>query len=308
MRHSIVTWDSSFRSFFHLLPALAAQDFDLAMVEVVLIEQRSRKTALQVAAASGVRPAEAVCEAIADRLAVDLVYLDEPDAVPYHPGRLLNVGLARASGEILSTMDVDLLVPRNFLAVLDWMHAEGDCIATLHRYDAAYPCGVTVADWTRQLIDHELILNTTLNRATPIPPTVANKAPLLSTRRAHWQAIGGYDDHPLFATAYTLFGRDISARLEILLGKKELPMPVAAVHPWHPREMQRQAATFQVLYQAQSALIGWSVEHKKPDHAARREVAERLMTQYRPQITEAIRTAEAQMLANARAPRPRPAA
>ena len=73
MRHSIVTWDSSFRSFFHLLPTLAAQDFDRAMVEVVLIEQRSRKTALEVAAATGVRPAEAVCEAVADRLAVDLV-------------------------------------------------------------------------------------------------------------------------------------------------------------------------------------------------------------------------------------------
>lgn len=308
MRHSIITWDSSFRNFFHLLPALAAQDFDLAEVEVILVEQRSRGTALEVAAAFGVEPAEAVCAALADRLAVDIVHLDEPDDEPYHPGRLLNVGIRRAQGEIVSTMDADMLLPRNFLAVLDRMHATGDCVATLHRYDAAYPCGVTVENWTRQLIDYDLILNTAANRATPIPAEVPNKAPLLSTRRAHWKAIGGYDDHPLFATAYTLFGRDVSARFELLLGKKELPMPMPAVHPWHPREVNRQTAIFQVLYQAQSALIGWSIDRKEPDRAARREVADRLMAQHRPHVLQAIRRAEAEMVANARAPRRRPAA
>lgn len=299
MKHSIVLWDCTFRNFFHLLESLTDQDYRLDDVEVIFVEQRSREMAEGYAKKEDVRSIWDVAEDVSDRLNVRVISLDEPLDEPYHPGRLLNAGLQQATGEILSTMDADLLVPRNFLTVLDQMHDRGPRLITLHRYRAAYPCGTTIDDWKNQIIDYDLIRSTCPDAYTPVPPVNGNKAPLLSTRRETWAAIEGYEEHRLFATAYTLFGRDIALRFSLALGRgKELPMPLACVHPWHPTEVSRDDSQIRILYQAQQAAIEWSKNNASATISARGMVLQQMYRDHAQAIDAAIAYAERDMHAS----------
>lgn len=301
IKHSIVTWDSSFRNFFHLLPSLSEQDYDLDNIEVIFVEQRSESTAQAVADAFGVSSVFQLCDTLRNRLNVRILCMNEPESEPYHPGRLLNAGLLEAQGEIVSTMDADILVTRDFLRVLDQVHAADPMVvANLYRYTADRPCGVSRKNWTRQIIDYELIRNTCPNGMSPIPDFVQNKAPLLSARREHWQAIHYYDSHRVFSTAYTLFGRDIAMRFRLLLGETEQVLPVASVHPWHPTELSRGQDIYQILFSVQDALIKWSEDNRCFDVEKRKAVSDVLYKKYQDAIETAIETSEQNMRASTR--------
>jgi hypothetical protein len=298
MKHSIVLWDCTFRNFFHLLDSLAQQAYDLGEVEVIVVEQRSRELAEGYARQEGVRSAWEVADDVADRLNVRILALDESMSTPYHPGRLLNVGLQEATGEILSTMDADLLVPAGFLSLLERMHERGQRVITLHRHQAAYPCGTTVDDWKHQIIDYDLILPTCPDAGVPIPQVNQNKAPLLSARRETWDAIEGYDEHVLFSTAYTCFGRDASVRFNVALGGgQEIPMPIACVHPWHPTEVQRNDMKIRCLYQAQNFAMKWSHTQQAPRVSQRNGYLQNLYGNNAVAIDGAIQYAEQHMVA-----------
>ncbi len=298
-KHTIISWDSTFRNFFHLLPSLANLEWGRDRLEVIFVEQRSAATAAAYAAAEGCKTVAQVSAEVADRLDVKVVHLDEDDAA-YHPGHLLNAGLARATGDIVSTMDADILVPRQFLRVLDELHKRGQRVFTMHRPMAVSPCGTTAADWKNQIIDYDLVRNLAPQAFQPIQAVVPNKAPLLSTRRENWEAIGGYDEHRLFSTAYTLFGRDVSLRFRLLLGDVELPMPMFAIHPWHPTEVNRSVNKIGVLYTAQEGLMTWSEARRVWDVRARRAVADHLYASNRDLVEAAIAFAEHEQMVSTR--------
>jgi len=296
IKHSIVSWDSCFRSFFHLLPSLAKQDYDLSQVEFIFVEQRSKALAQQYADAYSVQSFEQIAKQLNSPLHIKSIYLDESIETPYHPGRLLNAGLKVAQGDILSTMDIDILVPNNFLHTLDKIHDLNDpVVACIFRHTADRPCGVPASRWIEQIVDYDLILNTCPDKHAPVPTAVGNKAPLLSTRKEYWEKINYYDEHPIFSTAYTLFGRDISMRFNLLLGDVELPLPIAALHPWHPTEVNRGQDKIQMLYQVQQTAIEWSKNEKCYDVAQRNHFSELLYQQYRNQLDDAIRYSEKNM-------------
>lgn len=253
-----------------------------------------------MADALGLKPVCQVADDCRDRLNIRIIHLDEPDEIPYHPGRLLNEGLQRAQGAILSTMDADQLVPPNFLTVLDHVHHAGNGVAYMHRYAADRPCGVKKENWIHQIVDYQMVLNICLDRNTPIPETIENKAPLLSARRENWEAIEYYDAHPVFSTAYTLFGADITARFRMLLGDADIGLPVAAVHPWHPTELDRDMDAVQILYQVQKHVIEWSLTHRRFEVTARRAYADGLYQKHQSDIERAIRISEHKMMRNAR--------
>jgi hypothetical protein len=297
--HTIISWDSTFRNFFHLLTSLADLDWGRDRLQVIFVEQRSAATAAAYAAAEGCKSVAQVVAEVADRLDVTLVYLDEDDAA-YHPGRLLNAGLARATGDIVSTMDADILVPRQFLRVLDALHQRGQRVFTMHRPAALFPCGTTKADWKNQIIDYELVRNLAPQAFQPMQDVVHNKAPLLSTRRENWEAIGGYDEHRLFSTAYTMFGRDVSLRFRLLLGDVELPMPMYCIHPWHPTEVNRSDSKIGVMFAAQQGLIKWSEERRVFDVRKRKAVADQLYADNRALVEAAISFAEDEQMVSTR--------
>ncbi|MDZ7714099.1 MAG: glycosyltransferase family A protein [Rhodovibrio sp.] len=291
-KHSIIIWDRAFRNFFHLLPSLAEQDYPLDQIQIVVVEQNSEATAVTFAEREGCAPVGQVIASLPKEINVDVVYLEEDDQ-PYHPGRLLNEGLARSDGDICSTMDCDVLVPRDFLRILDRLHARGPRVVTMARSEAAFPCGTTIADWKNQIVDYDLVRNICPNAWAPIPRDAPNKAPLLSARRAHWDAIGGYDPHYVFSTAYTKFGMDVSTRFKLLLGQEaEIPHPKRCIHPWHPTEVNRQGDSAKVLFSIQDMLIRWSVTKGAWSLDQRHEVAETLYRKNAKLIDWAVTNAE----------------
>ncbi len=151
-KHSIISWDCSFRNFFHLISSLENQDYDLSNVEFIFIEQRSQSVADEICRTVATLPINEVVRRYTKKLQVQICYLEEADSEPYHPGRLLNRGIELAKGAYISTMDADILVPNNFFKVLDMVHARGDVVVCMHRYTAAYPCGVLFENWTNQII------------------------------------------------------------------------------------------------------------------------------------------------------------
>ena len=154
--HAIITWDRSFRNFFHLLPSLAEQDYPMEDVEVIVVEQMSREHASAYSAKEQCAPAEEVIAELKGRLNARVVYLGEDDGV-YHPGRTLNHGIRLTEGTIVSTMDADILVPRDFLSLLDRLHERGPRVVNMQRSQAPFACGTTNEDWKNQIIDFELV-------------------------------------------------------------------------------------------------------------------------------------------------------
>ncbi len=302
-KHAIITWDRSFRNFFHLLPSLAEQDYPMEEVEVIVVEQMSRSHALQYAGKEECAPAEEVIAGLEGKLTCRIVYLDEDDGV-YHPGRLLNHGIRLTTGTIVSTMDADILVPPDFLTLLDQLHARGPRVVNMQRSQAPFACGTTNADWKNQIIDFELVRNLCSDGWAPIPREVANKAPLISAPRTLWEQIQGYDEHPIFSTAYTLFGRDISLRFKLLIGEDcEIPHPRRCIHPWHPTEVDRKGDAAKVLFEAQTIMLRWSEQHSKHDREERTVFMDRFYQQNRAVIDDAIAMAEGRqksLLAGAR--------
>jgi len=300
VRHSIVAWDSSFRNAFHLLRSLAETDYDRDEVELIFVEQRAKAVADEVATTHGVASVEQVADDVGDRLRVEICYLDQRDDRPYHPGRLINAGLALASGTVVSTMDADVLVPADFFRALDDAHAKGNRVATMDRVEASKPCGVPVSDWTHQIIDYDRVLAICPRAKLPIPETVTNKAPLLSARREHWRAIGGYDAHRIFSTGYTLFGVDVSTRFGLLLGPVERGLPIRCVHPWHPTNMRRGEEIFRCLFEVQRRAIGWSRRMRSFDVRERAAISDALFEEHRTALEDAIAVAERSMREGAR--------
>jgi hypothetical protein len=176
----------------------------------------------------------------------------------------------------------------------------------MHRFQPDHPCGTTEEDWKNQILDYDLVLNTCMNRHQGIPRVVPNKAPLLSSRRDLWEAVEGYEEHRLFATAYTLFGGDISARFGIMIDQAEVPMPIGCVHPWHPTEVRRDDSQKKTLFEAQQRTIQHSMQNGYYRPSQRREYIEKLYETNREIIERAIESAEREMIDSSHGQLPAP--
>lgn len=293
--HSIICWDSCFRNFFHLLGSLAEQNYDLSTVEVIFVEQRSKTGAAEWAAQNGVPSVQETVDALDGKLNVRLYHLNQSAEHVYHPGALLNFGLRKSRGQFLSTMDVDILVPPIFLQMLDQAHVTSPRVVNMHRYMADAPCEVSTEEWTRQTLDYWKVFALCSDVKHRIPLRVYNYAPLLSAHRDHWEAIGYYDDHAIFSTPYTFFGRDVATRFGCLLGDVEHVLPIACVHPWHPTPIDRQKDSFQILHQCQTKLIEWSKNNGVAPLYARRPIANEIYREHGVEIDAAIALAEAEI-------------
>lgn len=291
--HSFITWDCCFRDFFHLIPSLSQCNTESDnTIEVILVEQRTREEAEKRARQNGVQMAEEVAGEVSSRINVDVIYMND-DGV-YHPGKALNHGIKKASGEIVSAMDADILVPERFVNLLDLLHSKGERLVTMNRLSAAFPCGTTKENWKDQVVDYELVSQLSPKYGKPIPEFVGNKAPLLSTRKNLWEEIGFYDEHFIFSTAYTKFGQDVSRRFALLRPESEIAMPVSCVHPFHPTPMQRKSKTYKLLYDMQEKAMVWSESNRYIDVKARQSFYSGVPDSVYIKVWNAIEKAEEQ--------------
>lgn len=133
MKHSIITWDCSFRNFFHTLWSLSKQDFPKNEFEMIVVEQRSRIESDAYNKKWCCPSLYETVEALRGLINIELIYLNESNESRYHFGKCLNAGVSRASGDIISTMDADTLLRPNFLQDLDTFHRNYEGVANILR-------------------------------------------------------------------------------------------------------------------------------------------------------------------------------
>lgn len=278
IKHTIISWDCSFRNFFHLIDGILDQDYDLSQVEIIYVEQKTREFADAYNHKIGLR-------SLGDRLdkwdteapALKVFYLNEDESDLYHLGRAVNKGLSEASGSIVSVMDGDLLMPRDFLCRLDSFFEEGGRVANVFRVSATGPVGVSVENWTNGTIDYDACFSVCKSKNEPVPTTHINKGPMISARVEDWKSINGYDTHRIWSTGLSRLGQDVDSRLCLATNTKSMCLPdVRAVHPYHPTGFSRKTLDSRRILSLQEDLISWCVESREVDWEKRMPVCDKL--------------------------------
>ena len=264
MKHSIIAWDSSYRSFFHLVQGAREQDYDPLKYELIYVEQRSREHANAYARQEGVRSLDDLQKEVGDDFCFHVEYLGDPLSNPYHLGKCVNRGIEIAEGEIVSVMDGDQLLPRNFLRALDEFHRSGPAVANVIRRMAPEPLGVSRENWKEAIIDYEQCL--AICDASPIPEETPNFGPLISAPAEVWEAIRGYSTHTLWSTGLSRIGEDVNRRLERCLGVKGRPLPeIVVAHPWHPTGFDRDVLRSKKMFRLQGQVLDYSEQENIVD-------------------------------------------
>jgi hypothetical protein len=278
VKHSIISWDCCYRNFFHTAFAIADQNFDMGLVEVIYVEQRTKAASDRYNRQAGLPSLGDVVAALQDRLNIRAIYLGDRSSEPFHWGKAVNLGIQASSGEIVSVMDGDLLVDRDFLSKLAQEHLRSaTAIVNLHRRMVPEPIGVPRSRWTEQVIAFDRCLNACPDRDQALPVTVQNYGPLISTRREHWDSISGYDDHRIWSTGLSLLGTDVTTRLEIALDARSHLLPdTVCVHPWHPVGFRRDTFAARGMLSLQEELLEWTRSKGVSDWRIRLPVTNRL--------------------------------
>jgi len=291
MIHSVISWDCTFRNFFHLIAGLLNQEYDRTQFELIFIEQRTKEIADTYNHNLGLKSLSDCYEEVKDKINIQVVYLGDDFSVPYHLGRCNNKGIELAKGQIISVMDGDLLLPTDFLRKLENYHNRGIAVVNLFRHNASYPIGVRKEDWTKGLIDFEGCLQACSTRKNPIPRKVNNMGPLISAKKEYWELIGGYDLHPIWSTGISRLGLDTNTRLELLLEIESTALPDCfAVHPYHPIGLNRNTFLSQKLLYLQQKLIDWAISNKQFSWQKRTPYTEELYFKNQKFIDKSIYT------------------
>lgn len=264
IKHTIISWDCSFRNFFHLIDAMATQDYDPEQYEIIYIEQRDRATSDDYNHRFGLKSLYDRYKEMNPDIQIRVDYLDMPSNVPYHLGLCVNKGLDRARGEWISVMDGDMLLPPTFLHALDAYHETGAGVVNIFRRMCNQPVGVPLDEWTKGVIDYEQCLSASGGGDIAIPESTDNKGPLISAHRDAWAAVNGYDTHPIWSTGLSRLGQDVTARLEMFCNVTSTTLPGnIAVHPYHPMGFSRLTLDSVRILAIQADLIEWAKKYRK---------------------------------------------
>lgn len=293
MKHSIISWDSSFRNFFHLIPSLACQDFNKDQFEVIYVEQRSQEVADRYNHNLGLRSLSDLKTEYGDKLNIRIIYLNNSTDIPYHLGKCVNAGLRVAQGEFINIMDGDTLVPNNFLQILTNEQEKEHQIFNLFRHMAEHPVDVTsFSEWKSATVSINKCLNASFTKYSKLPKHYSNCGPLISASRDFWTEIGGYDESDFWATSASTLGGDANRRLELVSGKRSLRLPDCfCVHPWHPIGYARKSRKDKVqLFKDYVAIqynsSNWSIANKLANEKDRRVYNNSLSKKYESLINQ----------------------
>ncbi len=282
MLHSIISWDCSYRNFFHLIDALLSQDFPTYEFELIFVEQRNKDIANSYNHQLGLKSLEDRYTEAKDRINLRIIYLNHSNETPYHIGICNNEGIKNAKGDIITTMDGDQLLPSNFLSNLTKVHNNNPkVVVNILRNMCKYPIGVkNFKDWTKADIGYYRCLKSCPNQFKPIPSRVGNCGPMISSKKKFWIDTEGYDPHPIWGSSYSKLGIDVTRRLEIATNSQSFCLPnMFSIHPWHPvggvrsslEKASRIKDKVQKFFSIQDKLITWSLKNKNPKVSDRSE-------------------------------------
>lgn len=285
MKHSIISWECSFRNFFHLIDALLIQEYDQDQFELIFVEQRTKEVADAYNHKLRLKSLWDRYEEVKDRMNIQVVYLGDALSSPYHLGKCNNKGIELAKGETISVMDGDMLLPPDFLKKLGEYHKSGAGVINIVRRMAREPVGVPFERWTEGIIDYDRCLDVCDEAHSLLPRTVGNKGPMISAHRSAWEAIDGYDEHVIWSTGLSRLGQDATARLEMFCQVESTTLPDCfAVHPYHPAGFSRQTLDSVRLLSIQADLIDWARKHNAISWKKRATVTNEVYERNKPFI------------------------
>jgi len=285
MIHTIISWDFSYRNFFHLIDGLLAQNFLKEEFELIFIELRTKKHANKYNHSLGLKSLEDRYYEVNNNMNITIRYLNKPKKIPDNWGFCNNEGLRLAKGDIISVMDGDLLLPFDFLTKLYNFHKKNKkAVVNVFRKNCAYPVGVkSFNNWITCDVDFKKCLRACPSQFDPIPRYVENKGPMISARKVFWEAIEGYDENPIWGTIIAKNAEDVNTRLEIVTGESSICFPDSfVVHLWHPRVIY--PVDRKKFYSFQDQLVNWSIENKKYKVSDRTPLANQIYEQNAEQI------------------------
>ena len=235
MKHTFISWDCCYRNFFHLIDALAIQDYDKNEYEYIFVEQRSREQSDAFNHQYGLKSLADKIDQYKDIYNVRAIFMDEENS-PFHWGRACNRGIKEAQGEYISVMDGDVLLPPNFITKLDDMYEAGHKVINMKRCMCPYPLGVSkFSDWMKAKVDYDECLAICPD-SDHIPEKTANKGPLMSAHREYWGQTEGFDESEIFSTVWSIVNNDLNRRLEKAAGEAAVCLQgLVSAHPWHYR-------------------------------------------------------------------------
>lgn len=265
---SIITWDCCFRNFYHTVDSILPQSRDDNDLEIIIVEQRTRQQSFDYHKEWNTIPPEKLYE---EEDICRVIYMDEEDSV-YHWGRALNVGILHANGEVIATMDADMLLRDDFIESLLSQPDLERRVFNLHRLMATKPVGASKGHWIEGSFEYDLVGRVSGLGQFEWSRFVSNKAPMICAHRDYWQQIGGYDDADFWSKGSSLSGLDVTARLEAVAGRLSEALPgQVSLHPWHPEGFSRTLITALAVYEIQSYFIEWSLYSGKLKSADRKE-------------------------------------
>ena len=217
--------------------------------------------------------------------------------MPYQLGICNNAGLKEAQGDIISVMDGDTLVEKNFLRKLTKEHEKMPKVLNLFRHMADYPIGVSnYQDWRHGEINFAKCLEAAgqSRHIKKMPKQYPNKGPMISARKEYWSTIGGYDENRLWSTSASMVGMDANTRLEIAVDSPSEAMPdTFCVHPWHPigyarKGRENKDQMIETYFSLQTKLIDWSKENQNSKWHERNSLAQTLQQENHDLIEQVI--------------------
>jgi hypothetical protein len=296
VRHSIISWDCCYRNFFHTAFTLSNQEFDADDYEVIYVEQRTEIASDRFNRQLGLSSLSDVVRALEKHINVRAVYMGDDLEAPLHWGRAVNRGIQASRGEVVSVMDGDLLLERDFLSKLNNEHSNSPrAVVNLHRRMVPHAIGVAPEHWTEQRVTFEACLDACPDRDRPLPKSPNNYGPMISARREHWDAISGYDEHRIWSTGLSLLGTDVTRRLEIQAGSRAYLLPdTVCVHPWHPVGFRRDTLSARRILSLQRELIEWASSNATSHWRERLAITESVYGENRRLVERVIRSDVAQ--------------
>jgi hypothetical protein len=277
MKHTIISWDCTYRNFFHIIDALLDQDYNKVEYELIYVEQRSRKFADQYNHDIGLKSLYDRYREVKGKLQIKVDYLNHDSDTPYHLGLCVNRGLELAKGDIVSVMDGDMLLPVDFLKQLDGFHENNKAVANIERRMVPEPVGVSLENWTKGIIDYKKCLEQCPDANEPIPAKVSNKGPMISAPYNAWDSVNGYDTHKIWSTGLSRLGQDVTVRLEEYLECESYSLTESvAVHPYHPTGFSRKSLNSVRLLSLQENIIQWTQKNGIFDWNKRKQLTQKV--------------------------------
>jgi len=205
---SVITWDGSFREYFHTVDFFCNQTLQTQKYEFVWVEYYS-----------------SICGSLEEKIN------SYPNAVslclglkaPWHLGKCQNHGISFTSGEHLVLIDGDIAVDKTFLENDLTIHARyPDTAVYYRRWDEPEPADT---DLPRDKSIDYLEKNCRLENPT-------NYGGCLTISRSLLDSVAGYEEHPLFVEAG-------AGNMELYTRLRNAGIPVMwhpytkIYHPWH---------------------------------------------------------------------------